>query len=364
MEFFAAFILFFLALRMIVSLVNVLSIQHLPDKTPATFPKVSLLIPVRNEEATIGNLLSSIQKLDYPDFEVWICNDHSSDTTTKILTQFALEDTRFHWFDGENLPDNWIGKNFACHQLAKKASGKYLIFLDADVTLSIDSVSRAVSFFQEKKLSLLSVFPQQKLETFAAHITIPVMNWILQSLLPMKLVQTSKFPSLSAANGQFMMFDAENYRENSWHEKVRTRNVEDILLARMIKASGLKMAVLLGNRDIFCSMYEHWSEAILGFSRNIHQYFGGTKIVMFLFWFLIISEPFAVWNAFGVLGIIVFALMVIANRIFVSLACRQNIFKTILLHPLQMISFTAIVFYNLYRRKETEWKGRKIRFQD
>lgn len=364
MEFFAAFILIFFALRTIVSLVNALSNQHLPDKKPATFPKISLLIPVRNEEATIGNLLFSIKKLDYPDFEVWICNDHSSDNTIKILNQFAIEDTRFHCFDGENLPDNWIGKNFACHQLAQKSSGKYLIFLDADVTLSIDSVSRAVSFFQEKKLSLLSVFPQQQMETFAANITIPVMNWILQGLLPMKLVQTSKFSSLSAANGQFMMFDAENYRENRWHEKVRTRNVEDILLARMIKAEGLKMAVLLGNRDIYCRMYETWSDAVLGFSRNIHQYFGGTKMVMFLYWFLIISGPFAVWNTFGVFGIIAFVLMVIATRFFGSLASRQNIFKAVLLHPLQMISFTAIVFYNLYRRKETEWKGRKIRFQD
>jgi len=364
MEILAAAILAFLTLRTLVSCINLFSSLHLPDKKPATCPKISLLIPVRNEEATIGKLLSSIQKLDYPDFEVWICNDQSSDKTAKILEKFAREDGRIRWFDGENLPEDWLGKNFACHQLAQKASGNYMIFLDADVTLSIDSVSRAVFFFQEKKLSLLSVFPQQQMETFAAQISIPVMNWILQSLLPMKLVQTSKFPSLSAANGQFMMFDAENYIENHWHEKVKSQNVEDILLARMIKESCLKMAVLLGDHDIFCRMYEKWDDAVIGFSRNIHQYFGGTKMVMFLFWFLIISGPFVVWSILGWQKLLLFIALVFANRIFISIASRQNIASAVLLHPLQMISFTAMIIYNIYHRKETEWKGRKIKFQD
>lgn len=364
MEILALAILTFLALRTLVSMINAFSNLHLPDKKPATFDKVSLLIPVRNEEATIGNLLTSIQKIDYPDFEVWICNDHSTDQTAKILEKFAKEDGRILWFDGENLPEDWLGKNFACHQLADKASGKYLIFLDADVTLDANSISRAVSFFQKRKLSLLSVFPHQQMETFEAKITIPVMNWILQSLLPMKLVQTSKYPSLSAANGQFMMFENENYMKNLWHEKVKDKNVEDILLARMIKDSGLKIAVLLGDRDIFCRMYEKWDEAVTGFSRNIHQYFGGSKLMMFFYWLLVISGPFVVWSVLGWQKLLLFIALVAVNRIFVSIASRQNIATTVLLHPLQMISFTAIIIFNIYHRKETEWKGRKIKFQD
>lgn len=366
MEILAGFILFFLALRTFVSLVNAFSGLHLPEKKPDLYPKVSILIPARNEEAVIGRLLSCLQKLNYPDFEVIVCDDHSTDNTEEIVVWFAGEDQRIHWFLGEKLPEDWFGKNFACHQLAQKAIGKYLIFLDADVELNPDALSKAVAYFQEKKLSLLSVFPQQHMETMAELLTVPVMNWILQSLLPMILVQKTKFPSLSAANGQFMMFEAENYRRNQWHFKVRNQHVEDIRLARMIKTEGLKMAVLLGNRDIFCRMYQTRKEAILGFSRNMHEYFGGKRVFMLVFWFLIITGPFLVWSTFGInlLGIAI--CLIIINRLLVALAGRQNVFLSVLLHPVQMLNFTAIVFYNLYRRikKETEWKGRKIKFLD
>ncbi|MDP2335157.1 MAG: glycosyltransferase [Bacteroidota bacterium] len=366
MEILAVFILFFLALRTIISLVNLVSGLHLPDEKPISFPKISLLIPARNEEATIGRLLSCLQKLDYPDFEVIVCNDHSSDNTEEILNWFSAEDERIHWFLGEKLPEDWLGKNLACHQLAQKATGEYLFFLDADVELSPDAITKVVAFFQEKKLSLLSVFPQQRMELPAEKMTVPVMNWILQSLLPMILVRKTRFPSLSAANGQFMMFETENYCKHQWHSKVRNQHVEDIRLARMIKAEGLKMAVLLGNNDIFCRMYRHLDEAVVGFSRNMHEYFGGQRAVMIGYWFLIFSGPVIVWSVLGLNFLGLFAALVIANRLFVAGASRQNYIWSVLLHPLQMISFTAIVFYNVYRRikKDTEWKGRKIRLQD
>ena len=363
MELLAIFTLVFLALRTLISLANLMSRLHLPDKKPISFPKVSVLIPARNEEAVLGRLLDSLEKQDYPDFEVIICDDHSSDNTEEILNWIAGEDERFHWFLGEKLPEDWLGKNFACHQLAQKASGKYLIFLDADVELSPDAITKAVAYFQQKKLSLLSVFPQQKMESFAERIIVPVMNWILQSLLPMILVQKTKFPSLSAANGQLMMFDTENYRTNQWHSKVRKQNVEDIRLARMMKADGLKIAVLLGNSDVFCRMYRRFDEATIGFSRNIHEYFGGRRAVMLAFWLIVCLGPFIVFFSFGWWFLGLFVLLVLGNRLFISAGNRQNIFLSVLLHPLLMISFTAVVFYNIFRRikKETEWKGRKIR---
>jgi glycosyltransferase involved in cell wall biosynthesis len=364
MEILAIGILGFLAVRTLISLINLVSGLHLPDKNPVTFPKVSILIPARNEEAVIAQLLGGLRQLDYPDFELIVCNDHSSDNTEDILNWFSGEDERIHWFLGEKLPENWLGKNFACHQLAQKASGKYLIFLDADVELSTDAITKAVAFFQEKKLSLLSVFPQQRMDSLAEKLTVPVMNWILQSLLPMILVQKTKFPSLSAANGQFMMFDAENYRANQWHSKVKNQNVEDIRLARMVKEEGLKMAVLLGNNDIFCRMYRRLDEAILGFSRNMHEYFGGQRLVMIFYWFIVCFAPFILISVGLWTFLSLFVMLVLANRLFVTLACRQNGLGAMVLHPLQMMSFSLIVFYNVFRRirKDTVWKGRRIKF--
>jgi glycosyltransferase involved in cell wall biosynthesis len=362
MEILAGFILLFLVLRTLVSLINLISGLHLPDKKPETCPKVSILIPARNEELTVGSLLTGLQELDYPDFEVIVCNDHSSDNTEEILNWFAGEDHRFQWFLGEKLQEGWLGKNFACHQLAQKASGKYFVFLDADVELSIDAITKAVYYFQHRQLSLLSVFPQQKMESFAEQITVPVMNWILQSLLPMYLVQKLNAPSISAANGQFMMFDAANYWENHWHEKVKMQTVEDIRIARLIKTEGFRTAVLLGNHDIFCRMYRTLDDAIVGFSRNIHEYFGGRRMVLLGFWLIVLFGPAIVCATLGWVFFVVFAILVVANRVFVAVASRQLVLRSVLLHPLQMISFTAMFGYNIYRRirKVTEWKGRKI----
>ena len=363
MEILSIIIWCFLAIRIFVSLVNLLSGLHLSDQKPATFPKVSILIPARNEEDVIGKLLTDLHQLDYPDFEVLICNDHSSDNTEEILNWFAGEDERFHWFLGEKLHDDWSGKNFACHQLAQKAKGVYFLFLDADVELAPDAVTKAVAFFQKVHISLLTVFPQQKMNSLGEQVTVPVMNWILQSLLPMILARKIDFPALSAANGQFMMFDGQNYRENQWHSKVMNETVEDILIARMIKSEGHQMAVLLGNHDVFCRMYTHFNEAVTGFSRNMHEYFGGKRWMMLSFSFMVCFGPFIVFYSLGWVYLGLFVFMVVVNRILVAFASRQNWLGSVLLHPIQMLSFTAIVFYNIYLRirKKTEWKVRKIK---
>jgi chlorobactene glucosyltransferase len=363
MNYLAGFILFFLALRTLIALVNLLSGLHLPDKKSAEYPKVSVLIPARNEQTVLGRLLKSLEKQDYPDFEVIVCNDHSTDQTEEILNRFVAEDKRIQWFLGDQLPDNWLGKNYACHQLATKASGKYLIFLDADVELNRNVLSKAVTFFQEKQLTLLSVFPEQKIESMGEWLTVSVMNWILQSLLPMVLVQKTGFSSLSAANGQFMMFEAKNYRENQWHEKVKMQTVEDIQIARMIKDEGFRTAVLLGDDDIYCRMYHNLDGAVKGFSRNIHEYFGGNRMVMVVYWLIVFLGPLLVWTSFGLFGFYVFVVLVVLNRILISRASRQPVFLSVLLHPLQMLGFSFIVFFNLYRRirKVTEWKGREIK---
>lgn len=365
MEILAMFIGVFLTVRVIISLVNFFSGLHLPDERPETEAKVSILIPARNEEAAIGRLLSDVEKLDYLNYEAIVCDDHSSDSTEEILNWFSGEDERVHWFLGEKLPEGWLGKNFACYQLAQKATGKYLVFLDADVELSKDAISKAVNYFRRERLSLLSVFPQQKMESAGEWMVVPVMNWILQSLLPMILVDRTSNPSLSAANGQFMMFESEQYHRVEWHSRVKNYPVEDIRLARMVKKEGLKMAVLLGSYDIYCRMYREAGEALQGFSRNIHEYFGGSRVIMILFLLLVLSGPFILWGVMGWKTFLLFAGLVIFNRIFVALAARQNILWSVLLHPFHMISFALIVFYNLLSRikKETEWKGRKINVQ-
>jgi chlorobactene glucosyltransferase len=111
-------------------------------------------------------------------------------------------------------------------------------------------------------------------------------------------------------------------------------------------------------------MYRKVDEAILGFSRNMHEYFGGQRLVMLAFWFLVCLGPFIVFTALGADFLVLFVTLVVANRLLVAIASRQNWMWSVILHPIQMFSFTTIVFYNIYRRfrKDTEWKGRRIKF--
>jgi chlorobactene glucosyltransferase len=110
-------------------------------------------------------------------------------------------------------------------------------------------------------------------------------------------------------------------------------------------------------------MYRKVDEAILGFSRNMHEYFGGQRLVMLAFWFLVCLGPFIVFAALGAHFLGLFVALVVVNRLLVAAASRQSVLWSVLIHPLQMFSFTAIVFYNLFRRlkKDTEWKGRQIK---
>ena len=364
MSMIAIFILVFLGIRTLVSFVNLFSSVHLREEGKLDFPFISVLIPARNEESNIGNILLDLAKADYPNYEVIVCNDHSEDRTTEVLDNLASQCSNINWFNSGPLPVGWTGKNFACWQLGNRASGDYFLFLDADVRIQSFFLKRIVSYSKKRDLTLVSVFPKLIMKTFGEKITSPVMHWVLVSLLPLPLVSISKRKSLAAAAGGCMLFKASAYRSGQWHLKVSENNVEDISIARLVKANGLKMATLLGDDDFSARMYSGFRRSVEGFSKNVHAYFGGKRLAMILFWILIISGPFFVFSTFQTTGIFVFLGLVILNRLAISAISRQNLLMNLVLHPVQMVSFTLIVFRNIAMRfnRKAEWRGRFIKF--
>ncbi|WP_430972411.1 glycosyltransferase [Sunxiuqinia rutila] len=352
----------FLVLRTLVALVNVVSKPYLPAAGSEHNDKVSLLVPARNEEHNLPNLLRAISQLNYPDLEVWVCNDHSTDKTGQILQEWQQHADWLHYFDGDDLPPSWTGKNFACHQLAQKARGHYWLFVDADVTLAPDALHKAVDFFKANKLSLLSLFPQQLMQTTSEKRTVPVMNWILVTLLPLKLVLKSGNPLFAAGNGQFMLFDAQNYQRNNWHERVKNRHVEDIQLVRLMKKQQERVAVLLGNGDVFCRMYQDYAGALQGFVKNVHEFFFGSRLLMLFFGIVLMGSPLLLYFAWGWNGLLVYATLLVLNRLLVSRASHQQCWANLLFHPLQMVFLAHLMIENIRLRitKKAKWKGRKI----
>ncbi|MBN2261997.1 MAG: glycosyltransferase [Prolixibacteraceae bacterium] len=359
----AGYILFaFLVLRFLVLLVNFLYRPYLPKaKHQAEWPMVSVLIPARNEENNLPTLLTNLQNIDYPNYEVIVCNDSSTDGTEQLLSKFSTQFPQLSFFNNEPLPEAWIGKNFACHQLAQKASGQFLLFIDADVKVQPQLLKKSISYMQKQQTKLLSIFPEQIIKTTGEWKTVPLMNWILLSFLPLPLVRWRWFSSLSAANGQFMLFDADNYRNNLWHKKVALRNVEDILIARSMKKQKMRISVLLGNNDIACRMYNGYQQAIKGFALNMHQYFSGYRLWMAFFvmatW---LRLPFFVLSGqFWLLGISI--VLLATMKLMYARLSFYPLSKVFAYHYSQLFSFLSIGLHNLRNKQKgsMEWKGRK-----
>jgi len=357
------FIFLFLILRFTVTLFNFISNPKLTSSPREYDDLVSILIPARDEETNILSLLQSIRDQDYRNYEVVILDDHSSDRTYAICEEFSKSDNRFRVVSGAPLPKDWLGKNFACHQLAQESKGKYLMFLDADETVADGLLNNTVHRMKFYRLDLLSLFTNQVMITWGERMVVPLMHFILLNLLPLRLVRLSKSPAFSAASGQFMMFSAENYKENQWHEQVRKKVVEDIEIMRSIKSFGYRGEALLANGYIFCRMYRSFTDAFRGFSKNLLAGFNNNIIGLFFYLLLVILGPIAIAYILSA-ELLFFALsLIILSRVMISLMSGQNVWYNILLHPIQLISmlFIAVISVKKYFTKTIVWKGRPIR---
>nr|WP_218625313.1 glycosyltransferase family 2 protein [Mucilaginibacter sp. dw_454] len=323
---------------------------------------VSILIPVRNEADNILSLLKSILEQDYQNYEVIILDDDSSDATYQICADFAAKHSYFKVIKGKALPHGWLGKNYACYQLAQAAKGDFFLFVDADEKLGLGLINSAVHRMYANKLCLLSLFANQQMDTIGERLVVPLMHYILLNLLPLKLVYLVKNYNVAAASGQFMLFDAEVYRKYQWHQLVKDKVVEDVEIMRQVKANTCNAEALLANGMISCRMYKGYEDAINGFSKNFLAAFSYNILWFLIYIVLIIGGPMIVIMTLNFQLILFMAGLIALTRAMISLAAGQNAWYNILLHPAQMFSLTVVAFLAIQRHltKTIIWKGRKI----
>jgi chlorobactene glucosyltransferase len=200
------------------------------------------------------------------------------------------------------------------------------------------------------------------METWGEKIVVPIMHFLLLTLLPLRLVYTSKYSSLAAANGQFMFFDAKSYYQNQWHSVVKTQVTEDIEIVKAIKTRGEKAETLLPKGLILCRMYHNWNEAINGFSKNLLAGFGNQILFLVTYCFLTTFAYFAVFITFGIAGILLSLLLLTIINFGIAKLSQQSFWETSVLHFLRTMSFLIIALQSIYRKltKTNTWKGRKI----
>lgn len=322
--------------------------------------KLSVLIPARNEASNIGNLLESLLRQTFPISEIIVLDDHSDDSTSEIVSSFVKADPRVKLIKGKSLPDGWTGKNWACYQLSKQAEGDTLLFLDADVILTKNAIANSVNLFVRKNASMLSIFPTQIIKSTGEWLIVPLMNWLLLTFLPLLTVYKLKNKIFSAANGQFILIDSKIYSLIGGHERVKSKVVEDMELCRLVKENGNKVITALGDESVFCRMYNSFNEAFDGFTKNFFRGFNLSKTA-FLFFIsslvILFLAPLILLFTHSIFSLIV--LMILLERVFVSILSGQNWIYNILLHPLQIIIMYLIGFRSTFK-KEIKWKERVL----
>jgi glycosyltransferase involved in cell wall biosynthesis len=353
---------FFLIFRLFIAFVNCITIKKLPIRWNNSNALISILIPARNEELNILNLLEDIESQEYQNYEVLVLDDSSNDATACMVQQFSRSHPRCRLIIGEPLPEGWLGKSWACHQLAQQAKGDFFFFLDADVRINGGLFQSALHQMHEDDLALLSLFPRQEMKTLGEWLVVPFMHFFLLSLLPLRFVAGIKTPFIAAANGQFMCFDAGRYKVYKWHEKVKHSIAEDIEIMKEVKREQLNGTTLLENEFIRCRMYRGFRDAVNGFRKNRLAGFGDNWMVYFLYLYFTVINYILFFITGNWQLFFICVLIIIFMRSMISGMADQNPLVNLLLHIPQMIVMLYIALLVLVGKLfgTMKWKGRKL----
>jgi len=357
----ACIILCFALLRLIIALINLLFRQSLTIADKGN-DLVTVIVPVRNEAKNIGNILEDLRSQTHSNLEIIVFDDQSSDNTAAIVNSIAATNRQVILLKSTGLPEGWLGKNHACHTASLNSKGKWFLFIDADVRLEPNVIDLALGKLKSERLGLLSIFPRQTMQTLGEQLTVPLMNQILLSLLPLILIRKSGMIAFSAANGQFMLFDGAIYKTLKPHEQFQHEKVEDLSIARYMKKQKIRIASIASVPEVNCRMYGSYYEALHGFSKNILQIFGGSVIVSILYWLVTTVGFLPVLLTFGLEGFLFYLVTVVLIRFIISFISHQNILKNIVNMIPQQITLIRIITLAIWlqSRKKLKWKDRNI----
>lgn len=364
----------FLSVLTLIALSNLLALRRLGRYgEPARFPRVSILVPARNEEANIGPCVQGLLAQDYPDFEVLVLNDGSSDGTENALAELTATDDRLRILTGRPLPPDWLGKHWACHQLAQAASGELLLFTDADTRHSPRTLRDAVAALQAEQADLLVVLPQEEAVSWAEQLTIPLLLWVFLSFVPLVLATRLRAAFLSAAIGQYMLFRRPAYEACGGHAAVRKHVADDLALGRRIKRCGFHWFLVDGSNRVRCRMYQNFRQVFNGFSKNLLAAFDyRVPLVVFVWlWLLLVAWEPPLVLGLGLAGLSLgafspwFALASFSLfTLLWGLTClrfRQPLYLAPL-HPLSILLMSAIAARSLWLAAtgRATWSGRVL----
>jgi len=343
---------------------------------PADRPKVSVLVPARNEAAAIGRLLDTVLASGGVDLDLVVLDDASDDDTAGIVATRADQDSRVRLLAGRPLPAGWCGKQHACFQLAAAARHETLVFLDADVRVTPDAIARGVSFLRQTGAGLVSGFPRQETPCLLAWLLLPLIHFVLLGFLPLRHSRRSTDPAVAAGCGQFFITTREAYGAAGGHAAIAASLHDGIMLPRAYRRAGLKTDIFDATDVASCRMYETSGEVFSGLAKNATEGIaaagtilpftvllgGGQLLPAVLAGLWLAGWPPDGWPPAAVATMLLAVGLSLLPRLVAAWRFRQSLGSG-LLQPVAIAVFLIIQWYALSRRLlglQTSWKGRRL----
>lgn len=335
---------------------NAALLRRPPADPPPVDERVSLLLPVRNEAHRVGPTLRSLlAQRGLPDHELIVLDDGSTDGTADLVA--SIGGPRVRVLTGQSLPAGWLGKPWACEQLAEAATGSVLVFVDADVELAPHAVAATVALLRERAATLVSPYPRQRAHGVAERLVQPLLTWSWLTFLPLRLAESSPRTSLAAANGQLLCVDAAGYAAAGGHAAVADAVLEDVELLRAVKRSGRRGLIADGTGLAHCRMYAGARDLAAGYGKSLWTVPAGAPVLLGA---LYLVPPLAALRGSRV-GLAGYAAAV-AGRVVCAARTGQRTWPDPLAHPLSVAALVALWVRSRlgHRRGTLTWKDRAL----
>jgi cellulose synthase/poly-beta-1,6-N-acetylglucosamine synthase-like glycosyltransferase len=346
-----------------------------PEQTNGERPRVSVLIPARDEEASIGGAVASVLESHGVDLEVIVLDDQSTDATPAIVRKLAVRDGRLKLAAAPPLPAGWCGKQHACHVLSTLATHERLVWIDADVRLAPDALRRMSDAMDRTGVGLLSGFPHQETRTWLEQLVVPLINIVLVAYLPMAMMRRSDKPGFGAGCGQLFMADRAAYQKAGGHAAIRGSMHDGVTLPRAFRKAGLMTDLFDAGDVATCRMYRDAAQVWRGFAKNATE--GMATPIGIVVWTVLLLGGFVLpwvmiglWAA-GLLGataewqrvVLWGAWLMTAMTALGTMFRFDQPWLSAIGRPVGIAVLVAIQWYALGRKllgKPSTWRGRAV----
>ncbi|SDB90605.1 Glycosyltransferase, catalytic subunit of cellulose synthase and poly-beta-1,6-N-acetylglucosamine synthase [Pelagirhabdus alkalitolerans] len=326
--------------------------------------KVSVLIPARNEEANIDACLTHVFKQSKMPYEVIVLNDHSTDQTSEILDDWQNKQDKLKVLDGKSLPEDWLGKSFACYQLSQEASGDWFLFLDADTRIEEHAIASLLPVLDQQQKGIVSGFPRQITKTLIEKLVVPMMMVTIMLHLPIKWVQTRQDYRFAAAHGGFIAVEKASYQNSGGHKAIKSSLVDDMELFKLIKKSNDPARLLKVDDIVSMRMYHGFRSVWLGYQKNM---FAGVNrsvfllVVVMVYYFVLFILPLMFIGQASLTLIALLYLLGVIIKMLIDVTNKVPFWISFLM-PISVLLFIAIGVDSMIRsltKQGYNWKGRR-----